>query len=115
MVISIVIDSDRGHCYEHFKKYIYIYDENWMRDIYLNVYVYDKFWAARNVKIVKFWIFQAQPASVRVFRPYFVCKSSFRVISMTKMLILDQSMPIGWREEVVAYLKIKKLKKMEYP
>ena len=28
LVISIVIDSDRGHCYEPFKKYIYIYDEN---------------------------------------------------------------------------------------
>ena len=27
-VISIVIDSDRGHCCEPFKKYIYIYDEN---------------------------------------------------------------------------------------
>ena len=68
MVISIVIDSDRGHCYDPFKIYIYIYiyDENWTRDIYLNVYVYKEFWAARNVKKVKFCVFQAQPASVRV-------------------------------------------------
>ena len=70
MVISIVIDSDRGHCYEHFKKKI-IYDENLTRDIYLNVYVYDKFWAARNVKKVKLWIFQAQPASVRIISSIF--------------------------------------------
>ena len=46
------------------------YDENWTCDIYLNVYVYDEFWA-RNVKKVKFWIFQAQPASVRVISSIF--------------------------------------------
>ena len=109
MVISIVIDSDsdRGHCYEHFKKYISIYDENWTRDIYLNVYVYDEFWAARNVKKEKFGIFQAQPAS-GLLHPYFVCKSIFRVISMTKMVILDQSKPIS------LYLKIKKLKNPKF-
>ena len=27
LVISIVIDYDRGHCYEHLKRTIY--DENW--------------------------------------------------------------------------------------
>ena len=47
---SIVIDSDRGHCYEHLKKKMYIYDENWACDMYLNVCVCDKFWAARNSK-----------------------------------------------------------------
>ena len=36
-----------------------------------------------------------------LFHPYFVCKSSFRVISMIKMVILDQSKPIS------LYLKIK--------
>ena len=36
-----------------------------------------------------------------LFHPYFVCKSSFRVISMTKMVILYQSKPIS------LYLKIK--------
>ena len=30
-VISIVIDSDRGHSYEHLKKKS-IYDENWTRE-----------------------------------------------------------------------------------
>ena len=35
---------------------------------------------------------------------YFVCKCSFREISMIKMVILDQSMPIS------LILKIKKLK-----
>ena len=30
-----------------------------------------------------------------LFHPYFVCKSSFRVISMIKMVILDKSKPIA--------------------
>ena len=30
-----------------------------------------------------------------LFHPYFVCKSSFRVISMIKMVILDQSKQIS--------------------
>ena len=38
MVISTVIDSDRGHCYEHLKKSIY--DESWACDMYLNVCVW---------------------------------------------------------------------------
>ena len=91
MVISIVIDSDKGHCYKHLKKN---YTENWARDMYLNVCVCDEFWAARNGKKMKFGIFQAYPAS-GLFHPYFVCKSSFIVISMIKMVILDQSKPIS--------------------
>ena len=106
MVISIVIDSDRWHCYKHLKN-IYIYDEIWTRDMYLNVCVWDDFWASRNFKKVKFWTFQAQPASVRVISSIFLCKSSFRVISMIKIVILDQSKPIS------LYLKIKKLKIQE--
>ena len=39
LVISIVIDSDRGHCYEQLKKIIYV--ENCARDMYLNVCVCD--------------------------------------------------------------------------
>ena len=39
-----------------------------------------------------------------LFHPYFLCKSSFRVISMIKMVIWDQSKPIS------LYLKMKKLK-----
>ena len=72
ILISIVIDSSRGHCYEHFKKKS-VYDENWTRDMYLNVCVYDDFWAPRNGTKVKFGIFQAQPASVRVISTIF-CK-----------------------------------------
>ena len=47
LVISIVIDCDRGHCYEHLKKKSNS-DENWAGDIYLNVCVCDEFWAARR-------------------------------------------------------------------
>ena len=43
---------------------------------------------------VKLWTFQAQPAQLGLFHPYFVCKSSFRVISMIKMVIWDQSKAI---------------------
>ena len=39
-----------------------------------------------------------------LFHPYFVSKSSFRVIPMIKMVILEQSKPL------LLYLKIKKLK-----
>ena len=106
MVISIVIDSDRGHCYGHFKK------KNQMAmkiEPVTCICVCNEFWAARNGKKVKFVIFQAQPASViGFFHPYFVCKSSFRVISMIKMVIVDQSKPIS------LYLKIKsKIQKSE--
>ena len=96
-VISIVIDSDRGHSYEPFKKKSN-YDENWARDMYLNICVCNEFWAARNGK--KFWTFQAQHAS----DPYFVSKSSFRVLSKIKIIIFYQSKPI------LLYLKIKNSK-----
>ena len=66
MVISIVTDSDRGHCYEHIKQKKSIYDENCAHDMYLNVCAWDEFLAAGNGKKVKFWTFQAQLASVRV-------------------------------------------------
>ena len=92
MDFTRVIDCDR-HCYEHFKK-LSNYDENWACDIYLNVCVCDKFWAARNGKKIKFWTFQAQPAS-RLFHLYFVSKTNLRIISMIKMIILDQSKPIS--------------------
>ena len=42
LAISIVIDSDRGHCYEHLKKKS-IHDENLTLDKYLNVCVCDDF------------------------------------------------------------------------
>ena len=43
-----------------------------------------------------------------LFYPYFVCKSSFGVISMIKRVILDQSKPIS------PYLKIKKFKNLKF-
>ena len=70
--------------------------------MYLNICVCDEFRATRNSTKVKFWTFQAQPAS-GLFHPYFVCESSFTVSSMIKMVILDQIKPIS------LYLKIKKL------
>ena len=42
---------------------------------------------------VKLWTFQAQPAS-GLFHPHFLCKSCFRVISVIKMVIWDQSKAI---------------------
>ena len=49
LVMLIVIDTDRGHCYKHVKKKK-IYDENSARDIYLYVCVCDEFCSARNGK-----------------------------------------------------------------
>ena len=69
--ISIVIDSDRGHCYEHFKEKKLIYDENWARDMYLNVCVYDEVLSCQKWQKMKFLIFQAQPASVNVISSLF--------------------------------------------
>ena len=45
-------------------------------------------------KKVKFWTFQSQHAS-GLFHPYFISKSCFGVISMTKIVILDQSKAIS--------------------
>ena len=55
---------------------------------------YDELIAAINIKKVVV-DFQANLPQLKLFRPYFVCKSSFRVISMIKMVILDQSKPIS--------------------
>ena len=49
-------------------------------------------------------LFRPNLPQLGLFHPYFVCRSSFRVISMIKMVIYDQSKPIS------LYLKIKKLK-----
>ena len=104
MVISIVIDSDRGHSYEYFKK-TENYDENWVSDMYLNVCVCDKFLSSQKCeKKFNFGLFRPNLCELGLFHPYFVCKCSFRVISMIKMVIGDQSKPI------LLYLKIKNLK-----
>ena len=46
--------------------------------------------------------------SLGYFIEYFVCKCSFREISMIKMVILDQCKPIS------LYLNIKKFKKLKF-
>ena len=93
MALSIVIDSDRGHCYEHFKKKKS--DENWAHDMYLNVCSCGEFWAARNGKKWSFGLFRPNLPQLGLFHPYFVCRSSFRVISMIETVIFDQNMPIS--------------------
>ena len=94
LVISIVIDCDWGHCYEHLKKKSNS-DENGARDIYLNVCVCDEFWAARRPKSKVLDFFRPNLPQLGLFHPYFVSKSCFRIISMIKMVILDQSKPIS--------------------
>ena len=100
MVISIVIDSDRGHRYEHIKKK---YSENWTLDMNLNVCACYAFWAPRNGKRWSFGLFKPNLPQGYFFH-IFLCKSSFRVLSKIKIVILDQSKPIS------LYLKIKKSK-----
>ena len=51
-----------------------------------------------------FGLFRPNLPQLGLFHTYFVCKSSFRVISMIKLIILDQSKPIS------LYLEIKNLK-----
>ena len=42
-----------------------------------------------------FGLFRPDLPQLRLFHPYFVCKSSFRVITMLKIVILDQSKQIS--------------------
>ena len=92
-VISIVIDSDRGHCDEHLKKKSTMKIEHvtyiWMFVCAMN------FWAARNGKNLSFWLFRPNLHELGLFHPYFAYKCSFREISMIKIVILDQSKPIS--------------------
>ena len=53
------------------------------------------FWAARNDKKLNFGLFSPTLRELGLFHPYFVCKCSFRGISMIKMVILNQSKPIS--------------------
>ena len=57
---------------------------------------------------MKFLSFRPNLRELGLFHPDFVCKRSFRVISMIKMVILDQSKPIS------TILKIEK-SKFKYP
>ena len=72
--------------------------------MYLNVCVCDESLAARNGKKLSFGIFRHNLRELGLFHPYFVCKCSFRVISMLKIVILNQSKPI------LLILKIEKSK-----
>ena len=47
------------------------------------------------------------PTCMRLFHPYFVCKYSFREISMIKMVIFDESKPISLILEIIKF-KIQK-------
>ena len=62
------------------------------------------FWAARNGKKWNFGLFRPNLRELGLFQPWFVCKCSFREISIIKMVILDQSKPI------LLILKIEKSK-----
>ena len=62
--------------------------------IWMFVYAMN-FWAARNGKKCSFVLFWTNLHELGLFHPYFVCKCSFREISMIKMVILDQSKPIS--------------------
>ena len=95
MVISIVIDSDRGYCYKHFPptKWFSMIIEPvtciWMFVCAMNL------WAARNGKKLSFGLFRPNLHELGLFHPYFVSKYNFREISMIKIVILDQSKPIS--------------------
>ena len=78
-----------------------IYDENWACDMYLNVCVGDKFLSDRNGKKWSLGLSSPNLPQLGLFHPYFVCKYSFKEISMIKNVILDQSKPISliWKIE----------------
>ena len=73
--------------------------------MYLNACVCDKIFELPDIaKKWNFGFFRPNLHELGLFHPYFVCKCSFREISMIKMVILDQSKPIS------LILKFKKLK-----
>ena len=61
--------------------------------MYLNVCVCDEILGFH--KKMKFWTFRPNLRDLGLFHPYFVCKCSFREISMIKMVILHQNKPIS--------------------
>ena len=77
--------------------------------MYLNVCVCDDFWAARNgKKRGSFKFFRPNLPQLGLFHPYFVSKSSFIVIPMINIVILEQS------KQISLYLKIKKSKNPKF-
>ena len=63
--------------------------------MYLNVCECDEFLEARNGKKLSFGLFRPNQRELRLFHPYFVCKCSFKEISIIKIAILDQNKPIS--------------------
>ena len=55
---------------------------------------------AEMAKKWSFGLFRPNMPQLGLFYQYCVCKSSFRVISMIKMVILDQSRPIFWKTKI---------------
>ena len=103
LVISIVIDSDKGHCYEHLKKKINL---QWKLNAWHVFECLCVGWFLSSQKCQKklsFGHFRPNLPQLGLFYPYFSCKNNFRVISIIKMVILDLSRPIS------VYLKNKKI------
>ena len=71
------------------------------------IWVCDEFFCCQNGKKWSFWHHTPNLRESCFFHPYFVCKFSFRIISMMKMIILDKNKPI-W-----LILKIQKFKNPE--
>ena len=94
MLISIVIDFDRGHCYEHLKKNQITMKIEPVACIWMFVYAMN-FELPEITKKWSFGVFRHNLPQLGLFHPYFICKSGFRLISMIKMVILDQSKPIS--------------------
>ena len=103
MGLSIVIDPDRGHCYEHLKKNQIKMEIEPVTYIWMFVYVIN-FELPEMAKSRSFGLFRPNLPQLGLFHSYFVSKTSFRVISMIKIIIWDQSKPIS------LILKIKWLK-----
>ena len=74
--------------------------------MYLNVCACNEFLSCMNLNLLD--LFRPNLHALGLFHSYFVCKSSFREISMIKMVILDQSKPIS------LILKIKKFKNPKF-
>ena len=95
MDFSIVIDCDRGHCYAHLKKKIIITMKiEPVTYIWMFVYAIN-FELPVMAKKWRFGLFKPNLPQLGLYHLYFVCTNSYRVISMIKMVILDQSKPIS--------------------
>ena len=64
--------------------------------MYSNVCVRDKFLSCQKWDFFFFFgLFRPNLHELGLFHPYFICKCSFREISIIKMVILDQSKPMS--------------------